>query len=81
MTIVKDATHPTGTPVPSARTFGMQNGSIVVDGAVVTIVLHLDGPAHESSTGKSEILASTGGNVDLGNGVKLGVNAFRVRPA
>ena len=46
-------------------------------GHVLTLTIDLSHRAGKSSTGKSDIIATTSGNMDLGNGVRLGVNCFR----
>lgn len=46
-------------------------------GSVLTLTIDLSHRAGKSSTGKSDIIATTSGNMDLGNGVRLGVNCFR----
>jgi hypothetical protein len=46
-------------------------------GNILTLTIDLSHRAHKSASGKSDIVATTGGNMDLGNGIKLGVNCYR----
>lgn len=60
----------------------MRNVTVGVDGAVLTITIKLDEPGLRSSSGKSMVVASTEGQVDVpGTDLRLGLNVFRrVRP-
>jgi hypothetical protein len=55
----------------------VQNPEISYDGDVVVIRIDLTQTQGKSSSGKSEIVASTHGNVLLKDGVKLGLNCYR----
>lgn len=44
------------------------------------VTLKKTAPVIPSKSGKSDILATTGGNITLSDGTKLGVNAYRPRP-
>ena len=59
----------------------MRNVTATVKGDVLTITCNLAAPTMPSKTGKTEIIASTEGNVSV-NGdarVKLGLNLYRTR--
>jgi hypothetical protein len=48
------------------------------DGEHLTIVIDLNNDGGISSSGKSQIIATSGGNIDAGDdGVKLGLNVYR----
>jgi hypothetical protein len=49
----------------------------------VIVTITLEGEGRVSGSGRSILLATTGGNVDIPGhpGVKLGVNVFKERPA
>lgn len=55
----------------------VQNPQITTDGDILTIVIDMSQTQGKSSSGKSEIVASTHGNVLVGNGLKLGLNCYR----
>jgi len=59
----------------------MQNVEISVKGSILTITIDLSKQFGESSSGKSVIVASTQGNIDVPNypGVKIGVNCYKTR--
>jgi len=59
----------------------MNNMTLKVDGNILTITVDLSAPTTPSSSGKTDIIASSQGNVDLpGNpGVKLGLNIYRTK--
>lgn len=59
---------------------GMSNIATKVEGNMLWIVIDLSVNSGPSSTGKSTIIGSTHGNVDIGNGVKLSVNAYKALP-
>jgi hypothetical protein len=50
-----------------------------VEGSTLTIVIDLSNDAGPSKSGKSLVIATTSGNVDIGNGVKLGLNVYSKR--
>ncbi len=52
-----------------------------VDGQILTIKVDLTQEFGPSSSGKTTIVASTEGNVDVpGSEVKVGVNCYKPRP-
>ena len=56
----------------------MQNVDIKVEGNMAIITIELDKEFGPSSTGKTIIVASTRGTVDIPNtGIRLGLNAFK----
>lgn len=56
----------------------MQNVDMKIEGNKLTIVVDLSKSQGKSKSGKSEIVASTGGNVTLTDGkTKLGLNVYR----
>jgi hypothetical protein len=59
----------------------MNNMTMKVDGNILTITVDLSAPTTPSSSGKTDIIASSQGNVDVpGNpGVKLGLNIYRAK--
>lgn len=51
-----------------------------IDGDVMTLTIDLSHDAGPSKTGKSDIIASTNGNIAVGGtGVTLGLTAYRKR--
>jgi hypothetical protein len=55
----------------------MQNVDIKLTGDKAVITIDLSKRLGDSKTGKTVLVASTGGNKDLGEtGIKLGLNAF-----
>jgi hypothetical protein len=54
----------------------LQNVKTTVKGKKLTIEVDLGKRFGPSKSGKSEIIATTAGNVDVGNGVKLGLNCY-----
>lgn len=59
----------------------MKNVEIHVDGNILTIKVDLTKEFGPSSSGKTIIVASTEGNVDVsGSGVKVGLNCYKPRP-
>jgi hypothetical protein len=60
-----------------------QNCKMVVKGSILTITIDLTKNFGVSSSGKSEIVATTSGNMDLGaidtgvTGIKLGINCYK----
>jgi len=59
----------------------MNNMTLKVDGNILAITVDLSVPTTPSSSGKTDIIASSQGNVDVpGNpGVKLGLNIYRTK--
>lgn len=56
----------------------MQNVTVSVKGNIATITIDLSKDFGKSASGKSNIVASTHGNVQVENtGVTLGLNAYR----
>lgn len=47
-----------------------------VEGNILTMKVDLSQSFGRSSSGKSTIIASAGGNQDIGNGVKVGLNIY-----
>lgn len=59
----------------------MKNVEMQVDGQILTIKVDLTQEFGPSSSGKTTIVASTEGNVDVpGSEVKVGVNCYKPRP-
>lgn len=55
----------------------MQNINMKVEKDVLTITINLKERNGMSQSQKNEIIASTGGNVDIGkDGIKLGLNCY-----
>lgn len=55
----------------------MRNVTYTVKGSTLTITVDLRKRLGPSSSGKTELVASTGGNVQIdGTDVKLGLNAY-----
>lgn len=54
-----------------------ENIHSAIAGTKLTLTIDLSKVLRKSASGKSNIVATTGGNVDLGNGLKLGVNCYR----
>jgi hypothetical protein len=59
----------------------MKNVQTKVVGKKLVIEVDLSKSHGVSKSGKSEIVATTSGNVDIGNGVKLGLNCYKPVPA
>jgi len=55
----------------------MLNVETKVVGKKMVITVDLSKTYGVSKSGKSEIIATTSGNVDIGDGVKLGINCYR----
>lgn len=59
----------------------MRNVSMKVNGSQLVITIDLSAKGEPSKSGKSEVVASTGGNVAIadskGNQFKVGVNVFK----
>jgi len=51
--------------------------TLMNDGTKLTIVVDLANNAGVSGSGKSIMIATSGGNVDVGDGVKMGLNIYR----
>jgi hypothetical protein len=60
----------------------MRNVETLITGTTLVIRIQLDAAGEPSASGKSEVLASTLGNIDVPGapGVKLGVNCFKLSP-
>lgn len=54
----------------------MNNVETKVDKNVLTITIDLTKRLGLSKTEKNDIIATTGGNIDVGDGVKLGLNCY-----
>ena len=57
----------------------MKNVDMKKEGTILTIKIDLSETHGPSKTGKTIIIASTGGNVDVGEGVKLGINCYKAK--
>jgi hypothetical protein len=58
----------------------MVNITHKIDGKKLMIEIDLSKSFGASGSGKSEIVASTQGNIDLGvDGIKLGINCYKAR--
>ena len=55
------------------------NIKLSLDGDVLTITIKIPKTGVVSASGKSEVLASSRGNIDAGDGMKLGLNLYRAR--
>lgn len=56
----------------------MQNVQFKVDKDVLTITINLKEDLGPSKSGKTTMIATTGGNADIGrDGVKVGLNVYR----
>jgi len=56
----------------------MQNIDIKINGNLATLTIDLSKNLGPSKSGKSTIIATTGGNVTIpGTSVKLGLNAYK----
>lgn len=59
----------------------MKNVEMQVEGNILTIKVDLTKEFGPSSSGKTTILASTEGNLDVpGSEVKIGLNCYKPRP-
>lgn len=59
----------------------MKNVEMQVDGNILTIHVDLTKEYGPSSSGKTTIIASTEGNVDVpGSDIKIGLNCYKPRP-
>ena len=54
----------------------LQNVKMTVKGKKLIIEIDLGKRFGQSNSKKSETIATTAGNVDIGDGVKLGVNCY-----
>jgi hypothetical protein len=54
----------------------LQNVKTSVKGKKLSIEVDLSKRFGQSKSGKSEIIATTAGNIDIGDGVKLGLNCY-----
>lgn len=51
-----------------------------MDGDILTLRIDLSKTNGDSSTGKNVIVATTGGNIEIGDtGIKLGLNAYKAK--
>lgn len=58
----------------------MQNIQTKIEGDKLIIVIDLKAPSHPSKSGKTMIVASTGGNVLIpGTDLTVGLNAYRYK--
>ena len=59
----------------------MNNMTLSVTGNILTITVDLSAPTTPSSSGKTDIIASSQGNADVPGkpGVKLGLNIYRTK--
>lgn len=57
----------------------MKNVKVQKDGDTLTLIIDLGQDNGPSKSGKTTIVATTGGNVDLGEGFRLGVNCYKSR--
>jgi len=56
----------------------MQNGfTYKIEGTKLTIDVDLSHNSGKSKSGKSIVIASSNGNIDVGNDVKLGLNVYK----
>lgn len=55
----------------------MFNVAAAVEGNELVIRINLKDKGHPSASGKSQVIASTEGNADVGNGMKLGLNLYK----
>lgn len=51
--------------------------TLVNDGTKLVITVDLTNNAGVSGSGKSIMIATSGGNVDVGDGVKMGLNIYK----
>ncbi|KKL23127.1 hypothetical protein LCGC14_2428550 [marine sediment metagenome] len=54
----------------------LQNVKTTVKGKKLTIEIDLAKRFGQSKSGKSDIIATAAGNVDIGDGIKLGLNCY-----
>lgn len=59
----------------------MRNVETKKTGNKLTIEIDLSKEYGYSKSGKTIIVASTDGNIELGDGMKLGLNCYKVPPA
>lgn len=59
----------------------MRNVSLTVNGKTLTLTVDLSKEQGESKSGKSIVIASTDGNVDVkgASGIKLGLNVYKTK--
>lgn len=57
----------------------MSGYTATVNGSKLTIVIDLKNDGGTSKSGKSQIIATTSGNITLQDGIKLGLNCYRPR--
>jgi len=58
----------------------LKNVETKIVGKKMVITVDLSKTHGVSKSGKSEIIATTSGNVDVGGGVKLGLNCYKPVP-
>lgn len=58
----------------------MKNVTFKKEGAILTIRVDLSAKGELSKSGKSEVVATTNGNQEIGDGLMLGLNIFKVTP-
>ena len=57
----------------------MQNVKVEKNGNTLVVTVNLDGNRSISKSGKSEIIATTSGNVQVEPGIYLGLNCYTPR--
>jgi hypothetical protein len=64
-------------------TMNLENLTVTTEGTTVTMTFDITGNLGESSSGKSDIVATSGGNIPVPGvpGLKMGLNVFRPRKA
>jgi hypothetical protein len=55
----------------------MKNIEIKVNGKVLTLTVDLSKSLGPSKSGKSQVIASTEGNIDIEGGATIGLNVYR----
>jgi len=58
----------------------MDNMNVKIVGKLLTVSVDLSKQSGDSSTGKSVMIASTGGNVPIEGGLRMGLNVYRPIP-
>jgi hypothetical protein len=67
-------------PLKSKKLSGNKLGrgiAIEIDGDMVTLKFDMSKSIGKSKSGKTTLIASSGGNVEIATGVKLGLNCYR----
>jgi len=57
----------------------MKNVKIEKNGDELIVRVDLTKNFGDSKSGKSQVIASSGGNVEVSTGVKMGINVFRAK--